>query len=218
MILVPVKNLTEAKQRLASLLDAAERSALAAAMLEDVLETLATWPQCPPVAVITGDFRASRLACRFSFEVIRDDANGGETDAIGMATRVCESNGVTSTLVLPGDIPLLQARELEEIYVAAPPEGAVLVPASDGWGTNAALRRPAALFPLRFGNDSFLPHVSAARATGKPCVILRLPGIGLDVDTPADLWRLLAQAGQTRAQQLLRAWGVTERLALVSER
>ena len=49
----------------------------------------------------------------------------------------------------------------------APDEGSVLVPAADGRGTNAAFRRPANLFPLRFGNDSFKPHLAAAQATGK---------------------------------------------------
>ena len=43
MILVPVKNLSGAKQRLASLLDQTTRTELAQAMLLDVMETLAAW-------------------------------------------------------------------------------------------------------------------------------------------------------------------------------
>ncbi len=42
MILVPVKNLSGAKQRLASLLDQATRTELAQTMLKDVAETLAS--------------------------------------------------------------------------------------------------------------------------------------------------------------------------------
>ena len=41
MILVPVKNLSSAKQRLAALFDQPTRTELAQAMLLDVLETLA---------------------------------------------------------------------------------------------------------------------------------------------------------------------------------
>ena len=212
MILVPVKNLANSKQRLAPVLDAGERSTLAAAMLEDVLETLAGWTSRPPVAVVTGEPWAYSLARKFSFRVIEDTANESETDAIAMATRACEADGAKMTLVLPSDVPLVRARELEQILAAAPPQGAVLVPARDERGTNAALRRPAALFALRFGDDSFHPHVSAATATGHPCVILRLPGIGLDVDQPADLSELLRRRGQSRAQSLLREWKVAERL------
>lgn len=214
MILVPVKNIANAKQRLASVLDAGERSALAAAMLEDVLETLSRWTKRPPVAIVTGDPWAISLARKFSFELIEDSVNGGETDAIAMGTRACEASGVESTWVLPADIPLVQIGELEQVLDAAPRHGTVLVPAHDGRGTNTALRRPAALFPLRFGDDSFHPHVAAACATGHPCVILRLPGIALDVDKPADLAELLSSEGQTRAQVLLQAWRVAERLML----
>ena len=110
-----------------------------------------------------------------------------------MATRLCVSRGIDSTLVIPADIPLIQAGELDQIFAHAPAEGSVLVPAADGRGTNAAFRRPANLFPLRFGNDSFKPHLAAAQATGKPCVVLQLPGIALDMDNPADLQQLLAQ-------------------------
>ncbi len=213
MILVPVKNISGAKQRLAPVLDAEERAWLAFAMLEDVLGALAACTARLPVSVVTADPSARDLARGFHFEIIEDPSNQGETDAIAMATRVCESRDAVSTLVLPADIPLVQPSELEEIYAAAPPEGSVLVPARDGRGTNAALRRPAALFPLRFGNDSFLPHLAAARATGRPCVTLRLAGIGLDVDTPADLAELLVRPGTTRAQRLLRSWRLVERLS-----
>jgi 2-phospho-L-lactate guanylyltransferase len=218
MILVPVKNLGNAKQRLASLLDAGERSALAAAMLEDVLETLSRWTKRPAVAIVTGDPWVKSLARKFSFEVIEDAANGGETDAIAMATQVCEANGAESTWVLPADIPLVQIRELELVLAAAPPHGSVLVPAHDGRGTNTALRRPAALFPLRFGDDSFHPHYAAACATGYPCVIMQLQGIGLDVDQPADLAELLSKDGQTRAQALLQGWKAAERRMLAHTR
>jgi 2-phospho-L-lactate guanylyltransferase len=210
MILIPVKGLANAKQRLASLLDQPTRTKLAQAMLFDVLETLGTWVSRPEVSIVTSDPFALELARRFEFQIIPDNANRSETDAIEMATRFCESRGVDSTLVIPGDIPLIQASELEKILEAAPSEGAVLVPAADGRGTNAAWRRPAGLFPLRFGNDSFKPHLAAARASQKPSVVLSLPGIALDIDNPSDLRQLAEAPGETRAQRLARQWDLTD--------
>jgi 2-phospho-L-lactate guanylyltransferase len=210
MILIPVKGLATAKQRLASLLDQSTRTELAQAMLFDVLETLGTWASRPEVGVVTSDPFAIKLARRFEFQIIPDNANRSETDAIEMATRYCEARGVHSTLVIPGDIPLIQVQELEQILEAAPAEGSVLAPAADGRGTNAAWRRPAGLFPLRFGNDSFKPHLAAARATQKPCVVLSLPGIALDIDNPADLRQLVKAPGETRAQRMARQWNLTD--------
>jgi 2-phospho-L-lactate/phosphoenolpyruvate guanylyltransferase len=210
MILIPVKSLANAKQRLASLLDQPTRTKLAQAMLFDVLETLGAWQSRPEVGIVTSDAFAVELALRFKFQVIPDNANRSETDAIEMATRFCESRGVESTLVIPADIPLIRVHELEQILAAAPDEGSVLVPAADGRGTNAAWRRPAGLFPLRFGNDSFKPHLAAARATHKPCIVLQLPGIALDIDNPANLRQLAEAPGDSRAQRLAREWDLTD--------
>jgi 2-phospho-L-lactate guanylyltransferase len=204
MILVPVKDLSRAKQRLAALLDQSTRTELAQQMLLDLLETLASWQTRPEVALVTSDSFACDRARGFGFEVIPDSGNRGETDAIEMATQVCESRGVDFTMVIPGDVPLIQVWELENILQAAPDQGSVLAPAADGRGTNAAFRRPAGLFALRFGNDSFKPHLAAARATGKPVVVLPLPGLALDIDTPADLRRLAETPGETRSQRMAR--------------
>jgi 2-phospho-L-lactate guanylyltransferase len=206
VILVPVKNLSSAKQRLAAALDQPSRTALAQAMLHDVLTTLQHWKDRPPVAVVTSDPYAVQLAADYRFEIIPDPDNPGETGAIEMATRICVERGVESTLVIPADIPLVQSWELDEILKHAPAEGSVLVPAADGRGTNAAFRRPANLFPLRFGNDSFRPHHAAAQATGKPCVVLNLPGIAVDIDNPEDLQELLSKPGETHAQILAREY------------
>ena len=208
MILVPVKNLSNAKQRLSQVLDPPVRRELAQAMCADVLETLADWPKRPPVTVVTADPFAQDLAERLGFDVIADQANPGETGAIEMATALCRELGVAYTLVIPADIPLIDRSELDQILASAPASGSLLVPDAAGRGTNAAFRSPADLFPLRFGNDSFLPHHAAAQATGLPCVVLELPGIALDVDRPEDLQALAAANGQRRSQRLVRSWSL----------
>ena len=211
MILIPVKNLSGAKQRLADILDQPSRTKLAQAMLEDVVDTVSGWKERPPVVLVTSDPFATTLAGKHEFEIIPDPVNPGETGAIEMATHLCIERGADFTLIIPADIPLIQAWELEEIMKQAPAEGSVLVPAGDRRGTNAAFRRPADLFPLRFGNDSFKPHYAAARATGKPCIVLQLPGIAVDVDNPSDLQQLISLPGETRAQRLAREWNSSNR-------
>jgi 2-phospho-L-lactate/phosphoenolpyruvate guanylyltransferase len=206
VILIPIKNTSGAKQRLASVLDQPSRTRLAQAMLHDVLSALHEWNDCPRVGVVTGDPFAIQLAKKYGFDLIPDAEDPGETAAIKIATRLCVEWGEQDTLVIPADIPLVQGWELEEILKHAPVQGSVLVPAADGRGTNAAYRRPGNLFPLRFGNDSFKPHRAAAQATGKPCVVLNLPSVAVDVDNPEDLHELAVLPGNTRAQQLAREY------------
>jgi 2-phospho-L-lactate guanylyltransferase len=210
VILIPVKILKNAKQRLAPILDQPARFALAQAMIHDVAEMLGAWADRPEIALVTSDPFALDLAKQFDFQVIPDDFNHSETDAIEMATHIAMERGVKFSLVIPGDIPLVTANDLRAVLDAAPTAGSVLVPAADGRGTNAVLRSPAALFPLRFGNDSFRPHLASARATRRPCVVLSLPGIALDVDNAADLKQLADAAGASRSQILARQWNLDE--------
>ena len=219
VILIPVKGFAAPKQRLSSVLDPAERSKLAGVMLSDVLTALSTWPERPDVAVVTGDGAAREMARSRGFDVIEDREYAGETQAIAAATSVAVAWGAASTIVIPADMPLVSADELTAVLNALPAwpaSGSVLVPAADGRGTNAVLRRPADLFPLRFGNDSFQPHWRAAQSTGCPCRVLKLPGIGLDIDGPADLAALLDEQVRTESQRLLLSWNVSERLAVLS--
>jgi 2-phospho-L-lactate/phosphoenolpyruvate guanylyltransferase len=210
VILIPVKILKNAKQRLSAVLDQPARFAIAQAMVHDVAETIHAWENRPETALVTSDPFALELAKQLDFQVIPDDFNRSETAAIEMATHIATERGASFTLVIPGDIPLVTAKELQAVMDAAPSAGSVLVPATDGRGTNAALRSPADLFPLRFGNDSFRPHLAAARITRRPCVVLSLPGIGLDVDNPSDLRQLVIAPGTTRSQLLARQWNLDE--------
>jgi 2-phospho-L-lactate guanylyltransferase len=214
MILVPVKEMSTAKQRLARVLSQQQRTILARTMLKDICAALAEVERRPAIALVTNDAFAAGLARHYGFQLIVDNENLGESEAIAMATAEAEKRGAEFTMVLPGDIPLLCASEVEAVLSAMPAAGSVLVPAADGRGTNAVVRRPCALFPLRFGNDSFLPHHASAQATGRTCVVLdnqNLPGIALDIDRPADLAQLLSFPLRTRTQKLLCEWKLPER-------
>ena len=207
-LLIPVKNLSNAKQRLGEALDQEHRSLLAEAMLRDVLTAAAGVADRLDLYLVTDDAQARRLRAEFGFGVIEDTRNESETAAIEMATAWSEERGYDTTVVLPGDVPLTTSAELHRVLDSATEEGAVFVPAYDRRGSNCILRRPASIIPLRFGDDSFLPHCEAMKKTGKPLVILELPGIGLDIDNPHELGLLLGRAGNTHAQRLLRSWGV----------
>jgi len=207
ILLIPFKSLATAKQRLTTALDAKQRSQFAEAMLRDVMTAAAGVRNTIDIALVTGDTRAQAMAHEHNFLIIDDTRNESETAAIEMATAWCEQRGYDTAIVVPADIPLIQSGELRCVLAVAPAEGAVIVPAYDRRGSNCILRRPASLIPLRFGNDSFLPHCEAMRRTGKELIILEMPGVGLDVDNPQELDLLLAREGDTNAQRLLRSWG-----------
>jgi 2-phospho-L-lactate guanylyltransferase len=116
-------------------------------------------------------------------------------------------------LTVPADIPLLQSEDIRQLLsvhhaaVDAEAPRFTIVPARDERGSNAVLCSPAGAVPLRFGEDSFLPHLAAARTRGLEPLVLRLSHVELDIDTPEDLALLLRERAPTRTHALLAAWG-----------
>jgi len=202
--IVPVKETTEAKQRLAAVLPPALRQALAVAMLEDVLAELCAVKGLGGVILVTVDRQARQLAERYGIGTIADGARDGHTGAVAAGARHLTARGRSTMLTLPGDIPLTTADEIERLIAAHPPAPAfTIVPAHDEQGSNAILCSPPEAVKLRFGENSFFPHLAAAKACGiEPCV-LHLPGIAFDIDNAADLAHFARLGSCTRAGALL---------------
>src|SRR3989441_9299922 len=103
------------------------------------------------------------------------------------------SLGALTVLLAPIDVPLVTAVEIEELAAMARP-GVVIVPSSDGTGTNALLRTPPDVIESRFGPGSFAAHLEQARIRGIPAEVARPAGLMFDIDTPGDVSELLARA------------------------
>jgi 2-phospho-L-lactate/phosphoenolpyruvate guanylyltransferase len=213
MIAVPVKDLVNAKQRLVPLLAPAERSELARAMLEDVLDAL-DQARVGDVLVVTRDRAVEVLAKHHGAATLAEESNRGHTEAVAHAQRAAVARGASRFLTIPGDVPCTTPDELTALATALPlGPGVAFVPSLSGFGTNAVLLEPPDGLPLKFGEPSFENHLSAARAAGLQPLVLRLPGIGLDIDAPDDLALLLERGPNTRSARLLRLLGVPARLA-----
>ena len=201
---VPVKERDRAKERLAPLLPAEMRQALALAMLQDVLAALANAGGLAGLLVVTIDAAAGRIARRYGARLSEDGARDGHTGAVAAAARLLMAEGRGGMLTLPGDIPLVTAGEIGQIigaHRAAP--SFTIVPSHDEGGSNAILLSPPDAVPLRFGADSFFPHLRAAEAQGIRPTVLRLPGIALDIDNPEDLAAFARQPSATHTRAFL---------------
>ena len=211
---VPVKDLGNAKQRLAGVLDQAERTVLFRIMLEDVLDALSGAPSLAGIVLVTRDEDVFALAGRYGAECLVEPENRGHTAAVELAAEALAKRGAGALLQVPGDIPRVTPDDIEAVIAAHAPAPAVTIaPSRDHRGSNAVLCSPPEVFPFRFGDDSFHPHLAAARAIGIEPAVVERPGIGLDIDTPDDLEAFLDGPSDTRTYRLLaggplagRAW------------
>jgi len=60
------------------------------------------------------------------------------------------------------------------------------------------------MMPLKFGPDSYFRHLEIAKSNGLKINPMELPGFGLDIDEPADLFELLTLEGDTLSQKYIR--------------
>src|SRR5207244_840858 len=154
--------------------------------------------------VVTADAAARRLADRYGAEVTSAAAGAGHSAAVAAAAQRLAAQRL-AMLALPADIPLVEPADVRQLVAAHRDAGDefAIVPAHDQRGSNAVLCAPADAVPLRFGDDSFFPHLAAARARGLAPKVLRLPRIALDIDTPDDLAQLRDACSRTRSGALL---------------
>ena len=213
---LPVKDLGAAKQRLAPVLDAEERRSLSRSMLEDVLGAVSAARGLAGVLLVTLDSEARSLATRYGARVLMEDQNRGHTAASSFGARSLANDGAAGMLQIPADIPGVTPEDIEyllEVHGTAP--AITLAPSRDRRGSNAVACSPPDVLPLRFGDDSFFPHLERARSLGIEPRVVERPGIALDVDTPEDMETFLATPSATRAYAYLTESGIAERMASV---
>jgi 2-phospho-L-lactate guanylyltransferase len=193
-ILIPVKDLSQAKQRLAATLSQETRTRLARAMLEDVFSAVARMHTRVPVFVVSSDRGALAAARARGWECLPESTQHSESRSVDAASRICAARGVTALLRMPIDIPLVRPADIEAVLAACPAApSAVLVPSRSASGTNALLRNPPELFPSHFGPGSLHKHLEEAGRLRAYARLLRNPRIELDVDDEQDLRSLASR-------------------------
>jgi len=181
--LLPVKGFRNAKQRLSLLLSAAEREMVAEAMFRDVLEQVVLARGLAGTYVVTGDDKVADIALSLGAKIVREPAENGETAAVDFARSRLKEAGHEAVLIIPGDMPLVRAEDIERV-LAQVPEGAA--------APFALLLSPPDIIELRFGYDSFSYHMKQVSAQGLPIRFIENDRIALDIDEPKDLEQLLA--------------------------
>jgi 2-phospho-L-lactate/phosphoenolpyruvate guanylyltransferase len=179
-VLVPVKRLDGAKTRLSAALAPEERAELMRTMLSAVLEAVQV-AAVGPVTIVSSEALAVDGIPRF------DDRGLPWNEALAAAMREVVSEECVA--VVSADLPRLRAEEVAQLVAAAPERGLAIARAQDG-GTNAVAMRPPGVVTTHFGESaSCSVHVRVAEDAGLEAVVVDLPGLAFDLDTPEDLAR-----------------------------
>ena len=203
-VVIAARGGPDAKSRLAGRLDTAEREALVEAMLADMLAALARCPGVRRVHVTTPTPALARLAARSGAVVVLEHGPHDLSGAFDwVRRRIAATDPDAAVMLLPGDLPRLSPVDVKACLAAAGDGRVVLAPATADGGTGGLVLRAGVPFPLAFGPGSFAEHLAAARALALKPVVVRTPGLGFDIDRPADLDAFLASGAAGRTADLL---------------
>jgi 2-phospho-L-lactate guanylyltransferase len=209
VVLIPMKPLAAAKERLAPALSAEERRRLSLAMLADVIGAAREFER---VWVLNSDEDAADLSHEAGVEAVPDPAPGrGLNSSLTAATRAAIGAGATGILVVSADLPSVRADDLVAL-VTSP--GVAIAPDRAGTGTNALWRAPGDLIDVAFGPNSLAVHAELARAAGTPALVASRPGLALDVDTADDLAEAWRHGVGSATRKALEELGIAARLRL----
>ena len=200
LAIVPIKSLANAKQRLAKTLAGGSRRSLVQAMFSDVLGALRRAEGVDAIAVVTDDVVAEALARADGVVVLPDGREAGQSEATEVGIGYAREQEFDRVLLVPGDTPLLDPVELEDLLMRCERDeiAAAVVPDRHGTGTNALVISPPSALSPSFGPDSLERHVAHAREAGVVHRVEAVPSLALDVDTPADLAALWAIVDDSR--------------------
>jgi 2-phospho-L-lactate guanylyltransferase len=186
--IVPVKPLRRGKSRLAGVLSEEERTFLNFSMLGHTLKILSEVPEIEQTLVISRDPSALALAREYNARTVNESGAPHLNSALRRATVVAKIYATTGVIILPADLPLLNASDVQTLLEhAKKPPVVVITPDRHMDGTNALLVSPAGFIDYAFGPGSFQRHCERAQQAGARLEIVELPSLGLDLDLPEDL-------------------------------
>jgi 2-phospho-L-lactate/phosphoenolpyruvate guanylyltransferase len=188
--IVPVKALSDVKQRLATVLPLEARRRLMLVMLHDVLAALKQVESLGSIVIVSPDPHVAEIAERQGVLLLREARSSCHSAAVVAGLAYAKAHGVARAVTLPADVPLVSADEIRKV-IDVGVGGVTLVASRDGDGSNAILFDPLDAVAPSFGLGSFARHRAQLAERGTGYRMLTLPGIGLDIDEPADLAELV---------------------------
>lgn len=197
---VPVKNLAEAKKRLSGHLSHEQRRKLVLAMLHDVLRALNRANLFSQTIVVSPDESLRKEVARNDAVFVRQN-NVGLNAAVRQANMEARRRNFASITTVLADIPLVEARDFEEVHGLNRSKPCVVLSPSLKGGTNVMVRTPPGVIPPAYGRWSYAKHLRVAQGKGLPIYSISNPRLAFDVDTIQDV-RLLARLdrdGRTNA-------------------
>lgn len=204
-ILVPFKNFKNAKSRLRKDLSNSETEKLAKLMLEDVLSEVSKSKLADRKFLLTKDSSAMSLGIKYGIEIIEEKIQVDESTSVDNACNYLKTIGASAVLRLPGDIPNIEAKDIDLLINEGKHDGvSIIVPSDSGTGTNAFYKCPPDVISSSFGENSFQKHIKSFITKDIKFKVMEIENISLDIDSLEDISKIKKTSKQSKTTDYLR--------------
>lgn len=205
--IVPVKRFENSKTRLSQFLSADERIRMSSLMLEDTLSVLTRVHSLQQVVVVSGDNRAQEISERHGAKFLREEKENGVNGAVMLGNDYSTKQCVDATLVIPIDLPLLDAVDVNLTCEMAENESRCIVicPSLRYDGTNLLIRKPPSVIETHYDGNSYESHIKVAGELGIPVKLFLSKKLMFDVDIPDDAKQLAKESGLSKTLEFLKS-------------
>ena len=204
-ILVPFKNFKNAKSRLRKDLSNSETEKLAKLMLEDVLSEVSKSKLADRKFLLTNDSSAMSLGIKYGIEIIEEKIQVDESTSVDNACNYLKTIGASAVLRLPGDIPNIEAKDIDLLINEGKHDGvSIIVPSDSGTGTNAFYKCPPDVISSSFGENSFQKQIKSFITKDIKFKVMEIENISLDIDSLEDISKIKKTSKQSKTTDYLR--------------
>jgi 2-phospho-L-lactate guanylyltransferase len=209
--LIPVKEFGSAKSRLRTVLNGDECAGLALNMVRDVAAAITGSEVVNGLSLLGSGPEIEKLADELHCECMEEFYDVDLSCNLGLAARELDTNGVTTLIIIPGDLPTLRVEDVDQLITRTECDLGVSTAGRDG-GTNALVLTPPGALAFQFGKQSARRHLEAGEAAGLSTVNIDHPAFSVDIDTPDDLAWLCKQAMTGHTADFLDQTGIRKKM------
>lgn len=190
--IIPVKSFSKSKSRLN--LPESKVQELCETMLKEILQVISETKLVDDILLVSKDESAFKIGKKFDCVEIIDEKESGVNDAVALASNYLIENDCECSVVLPQDIPLIFAEDLNNLLsFYQNTKNAIVIPSRHLDGTNALVRKPKSGLKTRYDEGSYRFQFEPLKAAKIKYSLGLIHRIMIDVDSASDVNYVIKQ-------------------------
>nr|AIF12081.1 hypothetical conserved protein (cofC) [uncultured marine thaumarchaeote KM3_54_F04] len=173
-------------------------------MLFDICDVLIKSEYFTEIVLVSSEEEITQYESYDDITYLRENEVNGVDNAVELGNKYFIEKGFDATVVIPGDIPLIHNKVLDELFNLIKDNQVIITPSRKKNGTNLLFRSPPDVIGTSYDNNSYFRHLDMIKAKNLQHWIYLEDSIRLDLDEPEDIKIINERLLDSRTKNLLK--------------